>query len=176
MMENKEGYISPLAVIGEPPEHRDHRWKILRHPESSPYMQPIIHPTAIVEALATIDSGITVHTYVGEHTMVMKHSHIGHDAYIEGYVNIAPGAIIGGHCRIYQGAKIGIGALIRPRVIIHSEAIIGAGAVVVRDVPSGETWAGNPARSIQNKRPTLWTPEEEYDAWMEWYDRAFGQR
>lgn len=165
-----EGFVSPLAVIGQPPEHRDYRWKVRS------FKAPIIDPTAIVEALATIDAGIEKHTWIGIETMVMKHAHVGHDAFVGDYVNIAPGAIIGGHCYIGNEVKIGIGALIRPRVSVGERAIIGAGAVVVKNVPAGETWAGNPARSIQNKRPTLWTPEEEYDAWMEWYDRAFGQR
>lgn len=162
-----EGFISPLAVIGQPPEHRDHRWNFNKR-----FLEPIVADTAIVEALATIDSGIETHTYIGERTMVMKHAHVGHDALIGREVNIAPGAIIGGYCKVGHRVKIGIGALIRPRVSIGNDAIIGAGAVVVRNVPPGETWAGNPAKHIENKRPKLWTAEQEYDAWIEWYEES----
>lgn len=41
---------------------------------------------------------------------------------------------------------IGAGALIMPGVQIGDEAIIGAGAVVTKDVASGVTVTGNPAR------------------------------
>ena len=41
---------------------------------------------------------------------------------------------------------IGSGAILLPGVTIGDDAIIGAGSVVTRDVPSGATALGNPAR------------------------------
>lgn len=50
--------------------------------------------------------------------------------------------------RVEKGATIGAGAVILPGVTIGARAMIGAGAVVTRDVPAGETWAGNPGRRL----------------------------
>lgn len=165
------GFISPHAVIGEPPEHRDYRWKALSNTERAFYA-PLISTSAIVEAFVTVDAGIESSTVIGARTMLMKHCHVGHDAIVGEDCNIAPGVMIGGHVVISRRVKVGMGAMIRPRIKIGEGAIIGMGTVVVKDVPPGETWAGNPARRIENREPKEWTPEQEYDAWMEWYEES----
>lgn len=50
------------------------------------------------------------------------------------------------------GASIGAGAIILPGLEIGAGALVGAGAVVTRDVPSGESWIGNPARPLTDKQ------------------------
>lgn len=53
--------------------------------------------------------------------------------------------------RIGSRAWIGASAIILPGVTIGDGAIIGAGSVVTRDVPAGQTWAGNPARALPTR-------------------------
>ncbi|WP_299783520.1 sugar O-acetyltransferase [uncultured Roseobacter sp.] len=55
---------------------------------------------------------------------------------------------------IGRNVWIGGGALILPGITIGDDAVIGAGAVVTRDVPSGVTVAGNPARPLVPRGPT----------------------
>lgn len=51
--------------------------------------------------------------------------------------------------RIEQGASIGSGSVILCGITIGRDALIGAGAVVTKDVPAGEVWVGNPARALR---------------------------
>jgi acetyltransferase-like isoleucine patch superfamily enzyme len=51
---------------------------------------------------------------------------------------------------IRKGAKIGANATLLPGVEIGENAIVGAGAVVVHDVPAGAVAVGNPARVIND--------------------------
>ena len=53
--------------------------------------------------------------------------------------------------RIGRNVWIGGGALILPGVTVGDDAIVGAGAVVTRDVPAGATVAGNPARILPRR-------------------------
>jgi len=51
---------------------------------------------------------------------------------------------------VKKGASIGSGATILCNVTIGERAIVGAGAVVTRDVPPGAVVAGNPARVMRS--------------------------
>jgi UDP-2-acetamido-3-amino-2,3-dideoxy-glucuronate N-acetyltransferase len=51
--------------------------------------------------------------------------------------------------RVGRGASIGTGATILGGVSIGERAVVGAGAVVTRDVPAGAVVAGNPARVLR---------------------------
>lgn len=48
-----------------------------------------------------------------------------------------------------DGVWLGAGALVLPGVSIGANAVVGAGAVVTRDLPAGVLAVGNPARAIR---------------------------
>ena len=54
---------------------------------------------------------------------------------------------------IRRGARVGGGAVLCPGVVIGEEAFVGAGAVVVRDVPPRVVVVGNPARILREVSP-----------------------
>jgi UDP-2-acetamido-3-amino-2,3-dideoxy-glucuronate N-acetyltransferase len=56
---------------------------------------------------------------------------------------------------IRRGARVGAGAVLLPGIEIGEEAFVGAGAVVLRDVPPRAVVVGNPARQIRE------VPDEE---------------
>jgi acetyltransferase-like isoleucine patch superfamily enzyme len=54
---------------------------------------------------------------------------------------------------IRGGARVGVGAVLCPAVEIGEEAFVGAGAVVVKDVPPRVVVVGNPARVLRDVSP-----------------------
>ena len=151
------GGIDMTAVVGHAPEHR--AWK-----PGDPAWQPVIAPTARLEAYVTVDAGVFRSTRIGERTWLMKKAHVGHDTIIGSDCEIAPLSSIGGECVIGDRVKLGQGAIVKPRVTVGDGAVIGMGAVVIRDVKPGDVVAGNPAHSIletpaveEMDAPDLWT-------------------
>ncbi len=151
--------IHPTCVIGDPPEHRDHRYH-------GPGLPPVIAHSATVEAFCTVDAGIHDPTMIGERSWLMKGCHVGHDASIGDDCELAPHTVLGGHVLLEDHVRCGIGVLIRPFIRVGEGARLGAGAVVVKDVPPGEVWVGNPAHKLLPKWPTpVWLTDSEVDGW-----------
>lgn len=76
---------------------------------------------------------------------------IGHDTILESYATIAPGVNISGNCLIKEGVDFGTGATIIQGKTIGEWSIVGAGSVVVKDIPANTTAVGNPSKVIKER-------------------------
>ncbi len=65
------------------------------------------------------------------------------------FMNPTTGCYDRGKVHILKDAYLGMNVLVVKPVTIGEKAIIGAGAVVTKDIPTNEVWAGNPARFIR---------------------------
>lgn len=131
--------VSPWAWVGTPGEWRD---------RASMYPAIIGHGCIIREGVR-VHAGCERPTSIGDGTLLMSGSHVGHDVTMGPLCEVAPNAVIGGCATIGRAVKIGMNATVLPHVHIGDGARIGAGSVVNRDVPPGETWVGVPARRIR---------------------------
>src|SRR5205807_2854359 len=104
---------------------------------------------------STIDYGCVIGSNVKIHTGV----YVAQFTTIEDDVFLAPGVMIANDRHpvcpdclqgptIKRGARVGINATLLPGVVIGEGALVGAAAVVTRDVPPGMVVAGNPARVV----------------------------
>jgi sugar O-acyltransferase (sialic acid O-acetyltransferase NeuD family) len=86
---------------------------------------------------------------IGRHLTCRLHSTISHDVTIGDYVYISPGVTICGSATLKNGCDLGAGCTILPHRTIGENSIVGAGAVVTKDVPDNVTVAGVPAKIIK---------------------------
>lgn len=135
--------IHATAIVGSVPENRN--WE----PGDENY-GVFVSTGARINAYCTVDGGYEGRTVVGRYAWLMKGCHAGHDCEIGDGTEVAPHAVIGGHVTIGRNVRIGMGAILRNRVRIGDGAVVGAGAIVTRDVPPHEVWVGNPARKLRN--------------------------
>ena len=105
-----------------------------------------IHYSAIIEGSVLLDKLYPKGIHIGENTLVaggvtiLSHDHCKR-------VNNNQPFLIDTH--IGKNCFIAVGAIILPGVKIGDEVIVGAGAVVTKDVSSNCIVAGNPAKIIR---------------------------
>lgn len=112
----------------------------------------VIHPSAKVWSRHPISEGtvifpnaiISVEAKIGRFCIVNKHATVGHGAELGEGVNMADASVCSG--KVGDRSFLGFHAAVLPGVNIGQDCTIGAGAVVTKDVPDGETWVGIPAR------------------------------
>ena len=124
----------------------------------------IIHPR--VERSRWIEVGdgtviaagniLTTNIRLGKHVQINLDCTIGHDVIMEDYATLAPGVHISGWVRLGKRVYVGTGAVIingtkEAPLVIGDDAVIGAGAVVTKSVPTGVTVVGVPARPIHER-------------------------
>ena len=77
--------------------------------------------------------------------------HIAHNCWFEEDAAMAVPCCVSGSVHIGRNGYLA-GTIIRNQCVIGENAFIGMGAVVVKDVPSGETVVGNPAKPFIGKK------------------------
>jgi len=107
-------------------------------------------PTLIHPAVDIIHSEVGLGSLIEEGCNIGTRVNIGNFVTIfEDYVSISPGCTVGSSLVIKDGAFIGAGATILRTKNLGRNCIVGAGAVVVNDVPDGITVVGIPAKKIR---------------------------
>jgi sugar O-acyltransferase (sialic acid O-acetyltransferase NeuD family) len=116
------------------------------------------HPTAFVADNVRIGVGsqilakaaVCVQTIMGRGCIINTGAIVDHECCIGDGVHIGPGAHLAGGVKVEKYSTIHTGATVLPKKIIGQGSVVGAGAVVIEDVPSYTIVVGNPAKIIKS--------------------------
>ena len=100
----------------------------------------------IICASTIITTGITL----GSFDIFNLDCTIGHDTIVDDFVTLNPSCNVSGNCNIGRCSNIGTGTQIIQGLLLGDNTIVGAGAVVSKDLPGNCTAVGVPAKVIKS--------------------------
>lgn len=118
-----------------------------------------IHRSAVIGCGVEIGNGsvicagviVSTGSTIGENVIVNTSSSVDHHSQIGNHTHIAPGVHLGGYVKVEDHTLVGIGATVLPNIRIGANCIVGAGAVINRNVPDNVLAKGIPARYTHNQ-------------------------
>ena len=124
------------------------------------WVTAVIHPDAYVHPSVRLGRGTVVFakaavqpdTVIGDHCVVNTGGTIDHDCRIGNYVHIAPGVNLAGEVCLGEGVFCGIGGKAITGITVGRWSTVGAGGVVINDLPEYSLAVGIPARVIRIKQ------------------------
>lgn len=119
----------------------------------------LIHPSTWISNRVKIGNGSVIYPGVhldvdielGRFCLINKLATIGHDTSLGAFTTISPGVNVGGYNQIGEGVEFGINSCTLQHLNVGKWAMIGAGAVIIRDVPEGAVMVGNPGKELKRK-------------------------
>jgi sugar O-acyltransferase (sialic acid O-acetyltransferase NeuD family) len=116
-------------------------------PRSLIHKSVLISPSARIGKNVQLLAGSIIGPFVsiGDYSIINTSANVDHDCIIGRNCHLAPRAALAGEITVEDNVFIGTNATILPRLRICAGSIVGAGAVVTKDVAPGAVVAGNPA-------------------------------
>jgi len=120
----------------------------------------IVHPSSFIHGGVELSPGVIIEPQVNvgyrsqlkEGVWIHTNSSIDHHSLLEKGCTIDPGVTMAGNCHIGEFSQIHTGSILKNRVKVGKNSIVGAGSVVIKDIPDNCIAWGSPAIKMKENR------------------------
>lgn len=139
-------------------EVRENIFNEMSRKHENVYYPPLIHRTALISSFCSIGAGVLVmphavvgpNSWVGKFCLINTRASIDHDCVMHDFSSVAPGATTGGGVKIGYRAAVSLGAVIKEKIIIGDNSIVGANSFLNKDLGSNLVAIGSPAVVVRD--------------------------
>ena len=143
-MKNEKEVYDRISSLKIP----DERWATLIHPSS-------IIPSGFCQigkgCLFAPLSQLSPDTVISDNCILLANCFVGHDSFLDRFAHVATNGVVGANVHVGKACHIGSNATIREKIRIGNFSLVGAGSVVIKEVPEQSIVVGNPARILSKQ-------------------------
>lgn len=152
----RDNYHFFIAYVGLQNEKNTYQ-KINAFEIPNDQLASLIHPTAIIpKDFVKIGNGVlfaplsqlSPDVTISDNCILLPNSFVGHDSFLDHFAHVATNGVVGANVHIGKAVHIGSNATLREKIKIGDFALVGAGSVVLKDVPENAIVVGNPGKVL----------------------------
>ena len=150
---NPEEYMIIVAVA----DSKDRADIVAKLPKETKYFT-FIHPSVHIMddniemgegSFIGANSILTTNIKLGNHALLNRGNHIGHDSVAGDFFSMMPNAVVGGNVTLGDNVYLGSCSNVREKINITSDVLIGMNAAVVKDITESGTYVGVPVKKLK---------------------------
>jgi sugar O-acyltransferase (sialic acid O-acetyltransferase NeuD family) len=150
---NPEEYMIIVAVA----DSKDRADIVAKLPKETKYFT-FIHPSVHIMddniemgegSFIGANSILTTNIKLGNHALLNRGNHIGHDSVAGDFFSMMPNAVVGGNVTLGDNVYLGSCSNIKEKINITSDVLIGMNAAVVKDITESGTYVGVPVKKLK---------------------------
>lgn len=118
-----------------------------------------IHPSVIISENVQLGKGIVAmagvifntNAKIGDFTFFATGCQIEHDCELGDFASVSAGTVLGGHVKIGGFSALTLNVTVLDRLTIGRNTVVGAGSLVLKDLPNDILAYGNPCKVIRSR-------------------------